>query len=239
MQLGHEGRCRTADTSHRFRRPFDARGCAPSSVDRAQDPCILRLDSCLHLLHHNLTSCLYIIYGDEQENLSQRAWSTERERHGHVAHPPCFRRHGRTESGQVRRLFSAWISQHADGSTSFSPSRTARSSRPRPPRRRRLGDKTLPVSLTGNPAFAADSKMYQDLLDIERRLDWQMMRKKAEIQDTVGRPLTVRPPSRPSEACALTPADVRLRARSACSCRIPSLDRHGRRAVRQASKARA
>jgi hypothetical protein len=58
-------------------------------------------------------------------------------------------------------------------------------------RRRRLGDKTLPQSLTGNPTFAADSKMYQDLLDMERRLDWQMMRKKAEIQDTIGRPLTV------------------------------------------------
>jgi hypothetical protein len=60
-----------------------------------------------------------------------------------------------------------------------------------PSRRRRLGDKTLPQSLTGNPTFAADSKMYQDLLDMERRLDWQMMRKKAEIQDTIGRPLTV------------------------------------------------
>jgi SWI/SNF-related matrix-associated actin-dependent regulator of chromatin subfamily D len=34
--------------------------------------------------------------------------------------------------------------------------------------------------------------MYQDLLDVERRLDWQMMRKKAEIQDTLGRPSTVR-----------------------------------------------
>jgi SWI/SNF-related matrix-associated actin-dependent regulator of chromatin subfamily D len=33
--------------------------------------------------------------------------------------------------------------------------------------------------------------MYTDLLEMERKLDWQMMRKKAEIQDTLGRPPTV------------------------------------------------
>jgi SWI/SNF-related matrix-associated actin-dependent regulator of chromatin subfamily D len=59
-------------------------------------------------------------------------------------------------------------------------------------RKRRLGDKSLPHSLTNDPSFATDSKMYQDLLDVERHLDWQMMRKKAEIQDTLGRPSTVR-----------------------------------------------
>lgn len=33
--------------------------------------------------------------------------------------------------------------------------------------------------------------MYQDLLDMERKLDWTMSRKRAEIQDTLVKPPTV------------------------------------------------
>lgn len=34
--------------------------------------------------------------------------------------------------------------------------------------------------------------MYQDLLQMERRLDWTMTRKRAEVQDALSRTLTVR-----------------------------------------------
>lgn len=33
--------------------------------------------------------------------------------------------------------------------------------------------------------------MYQDLLAMERRLDWTMTRKRTEVQDAMGRPITV------------------------------------------------
>ncbi len=33
--------------------------------------------------------------------------------------------------------------------------------------------------------------MYQDLLEMERRIDWSMMRKRMEIQDALGRVPTV------------------------------------------------
>ena len=34
--------------------------------------------------------------------------------------------------------------------------------------------------------------MYQDLLEMERKLDWNMMRKKVEVQDALSRAPTVR-----------------------------------------------
>ena len=37
------------------------------------------------------------------------------------------------------------------------------------------------------PEFAEDSQMYQSLLDMERKLDWTMSRKKMEIQDALAR----------------------------------------------------
>ena len=37
-----------------------------------------------------------------------------------------------------------------------------------------------------------DSKFYQQLLDMERKLDWTMLRKKVEIQDAMGKPTHVR-----------------------------------------------
>ena len=33
--------------------------------------------------------------------------------------------------------------------------------------------------------------MYQDLLDMEKKLDWTIMRKKAEVQDALGRTASV------------------------------------------------
>jgi hypothetical protein len=33
--------------------------------------------------------------------------------------------------------------------------------------------------------------MYQDLQEMERRLDWTMTRKKVEVQDALGRSMTV------------------------------------------------
>ena len=59
-------------------------------------------------------------------------------------------------------------------------------------RKRKLMDKSVPNAVLKNPDFAADSRMYQDLLEMERKLDWTMMRKKVEIQDTLARNPTVR-----------------------------------------------
>jgi hypothetical protein len=61
-------------------------------------------------------------------------------------------------------------------------------------RKRRLADKSIPSSLASDAAFAEESKMYQELVEMERRLDWQMQRKKVEIQDTLTRPASVRTP---------------------------------------------
>ena len=55
-----------------------------------------------------------------------------------------------------------------------------------------MTDKTLPASITQSPDFP-DSKLYNDLLEMERKLDWTMMRKKVEIQDAFSsRPPQVR-----------------------------------------------
>ncbi|ESK90328.1 swi snf and rsc complex subunit ssr3 [Moniliophthora roreri MCA 2997] len=60
-------------------------------------------------------------------------------------------------------------------------------------KRRKLTDKSLPNVILQNPEFAEDSKMYQSLLDMERKLDWTMTRKRVEIQDTLSRnPMTTR-----------------------------------------------
>ena len=59
-------------------------------------------------------------------------------------------------------------------------------------RKRKLTDKAIPNVLLENPAFAEDSKMYQSLLETERKLDWTMTRKKVEIQDALSRTPTVR-----------------------------------------------
>jgi len=54
-----------------------------------------------------------------------------------------------------------------------------------------LYDKSIPNVILQNPSFAGDSEMYQDLLEMERRLDWTMMRKRVEVQDALGRVPTV------------------------------------------------
>ncbi|KAI0070675.1 BAR-domain-containing protein [Panus rudis PR-1116 ss-1] len=59
-----------------------------------------------------------------------------------------------------------------------------------PPKRRKLTDKNLPSTILNSPYYAVDSQMYQDLLQMERKLDWTMTRKKAEVQDALGRTLT-------------------------------------------------
>jgi SWI/SNF-related matrix-associated actin-dependent regulator of chromatin subfamily D len=61
-------------------------------------------------------------------------------------------------------------------------------------RKRKLTDKSLPNAILQNPDFSQDSQMYQDLLGMERKLDWTMMRKKAEIQDALVKSPTVRSP---------------------------------------------
>jgi hypothetical protein len=60
-----------------------------------------------------------------------------------------------------------------------------------PCRKRKLTDKTLPNAILQHPRFAADSKMYQDLLEMERKLDWTMTRKKVEVQDALVKTPTV------------------------------------------------
>ena len=47
------------------------------------------------------------------------------------------------------------------------------------------------MTILQSPAFS-DSKLYQDLMEMERKLDWTMLRKKVEIQDALGKPAYVR-----------------------------------------------
>jgi len=56
-----------------------------------------------------------------------------------------------------------------------------------PPKRRKLTDKDLPNSVRNHEEFAVDSQMYQDLIEMERKLDWTMMRKKVEIEDAMAK----------------------------------------------------
>lgn len=58
-------------------------------------------------------------------------------------------------------------------------------------RKRKLTDKAIPNVILQDPDFAEDSRMYQDLLETERKLDWTMMRKKVEVQDALARNPTV------------------------------------------------
>ncbi|KAJ3486052.1 hypothetical protein NLI96_g4515 [Meripilus lineatus] len=57
-------------------------------------------------------------------------------------------------------------------------------------KKRKLTDKSLPASILHSPTFSVDSQMYQDLLAMERRLDWTMTRKRTEVQDAMSRPIT-------------------------------------------------
>ena len=64
----------------------------------------------------------------------------------------------------------------------------------KPAKRRKLTDKNVPNAILHSPEFSVDSQMYQDLLNMEKKLDWTMTRKRVEIQDTLGRPLSVSSP---------------------------------------------
>ncbi|EAU87711.1 SWI/SNF complex 60 kDa subunit, partial [Coprinopsis cinerea okayama7 len=64
---------------------------------------------------------------------------------------------------------------------------------PKVTKKRKLTDKSIPNAILQNPEFAQDSKMYQELLETERRLDWTMTRKRYEVQDALARtPTTTR-----------------------------------------------
>ena len=60
-----------------------------------------------------------------------------------------------------------------------------------PVKKRKLTDKHVPNAVFHSEEFTEDSKMYHDLLEMEKRLDWTMTRKKVEVQDALGRPMTV------------------------------------------------
>ncbi|KAI0753690.1 SWI/SNF complex 60 kDa subunit [Fomes fomentarius] len=54
-------------------------------------------------------------------------------------------------------------------------------------RKRKITDKNLPNALLQTPEFAQESAMYQDLLQMERKLDWTMTRKRVEVHDALQR----------------------------------------------------
>ncbi|TFK69202.1 SWI/SNF complex 60 kDa subunit [Pluteus cervinus] len=58
---------------------------------------------------------------------------------------------------------------------------------PKAAKKRKLTDKSIPNAIIQDPEFTQDSKMYQDLLEMERKLDWTMMRKRMEVQDALSR----------------------------------------------------
>lgn len=53
-------------------------------------------------------------------------------------------------------------------------------------RKRKFTDKSLPSSMLKSVDFP-DSKFYQQLLDMERKLDWTIARKRVEVQDALGK----------------------------------------------------
>ncbi|KAG9312916.1 SWI/SNF complex 60 kDa subunit [Chiua virens] len=60
-------------------------------------------------------------------------------------------------------------------------------------KRRKLTDKSIPNALAQMPDFAQESQMYQNLLEMEKKLDWTMTRKRVEVQDALARnPTTAR-----------------------------------------------
>jgi SWI/SNF-related matrix-associated actin-dependent regulator of chromatin subfamily D len=61
----------------------------------------------------------------------------------------------------------------------------------KPVKRRKLTDKNVPNAILQSQEFSVDSQMYQDLLNMEKKLDWTMTRKRVEVQDTLGRPMSV------------------------------------------------
>ena len=58
-------------------------------------------------------------------------------------------------------------------------------------RKRKITDKNLPNALLQSPDFAQDSAMYRDLLQMERKLDWTMTRKRVEVHDALQRIIPV------------------------------------------------
>ncbi len=60
-------------------------------------------------------------------------------------------------------------------------------------RKRKLTDKNVPNALLHAPEFAEDSAMYRDLLQMERKLDWTMTRKRVEVHDALQRIIPVSP----------------------------------------------
>ena len=60
-----------------------------------------------------------------------------------------------------------------------------------PAKRRKLVDKNIPNALLHAPEYTVDSQMYQDLVNMERKLDWTITRKRTEVQDALSRPMTV------------------------------------------------
>ncbi|KAI0334313.1 SWI/SNF complex 60 kDa subunit [Cubamyces sp. BRFM 1775] len=54
-------------------------------------------------------------------------------------------------------------------------------------RKRKITDRNLPNALLQSPEFAEDSAMYRELLQMERKLDWTMTRKRVEVHDALQR----------------------------------------------------
>ena len=113
--------------------------------------------------------------------------------------------------------------------TDLDASRSARSS---PSRKRKLNDRSLPTSILSDPQLSVDSKMYQDLLEMEKKLDWTIMRKKAEVQDALGRTASVRTTFFLLDHVRET-VSRRQPARYVFFCLILSLDKRGSLAKRQ------
>ncbi|KAH9012860.1 SWI/SNF complex 60 kDa subunit [Lactarius deliciosus] len=79
--------------------------------------------------------------------------------------------------------------EHRNPSTSHSQTTQPEDDKMNPP------DQKLPkfpsCIILSDPQLSVDSKMYQDLLEMEKKLDWTIMRKKAEVQDALGRTASV------------------------------------------------
>jgi len=97
-------------------------------------------------------------------------------------------------------------------------------------RKHKLTDKNIPNAILKNPEFLQDSQMYQSLLEMERKLDWTMTRKKVEVQDALSRTPTVCFGALLCFCVVLFGSCAWFRQRAHCgySLVIRLLDRHGK-----------
>ncbi len=99
-----------------------------------------------------------------------------------------------------------------------------------------MTDRTLPSSILKSGEFT-DSKFYEQLSEMEKKLDWTMLRKKVEIQDSMGKPAQVRLRRTSFSELIRTYNVYRQLGHYVSSSVIPCRTKHGKQTVALQEKA--